>query len=66
MATMQSILDRTRLELGDQPKTFRQEWYGDGVTNRWELDYAPLDADSVIAVVDGTDVSNACEVEEAT
>lgn len=65
MATMQSLLDRTRLELGDQPKTFRQEWYGDGLTNRWELDYAPLDADSVIVTVDGVDVSNTCEVEEA-
>ena len=65
MATMQSLLDRTRLELGDQPKTFRQEWYGDGLTNRWELDYSPLDADSVIVTVDGVDVSNSCEVEEA-
>ncbi len=65
MATMQSLLDRTRLELGDQPKTFRQEWYGDGVTNRWELDYSPLDADSVIVTVDGVNVSNDCEVEEA-
>lgn len=65
MATMQSLLDRTRLELGDQPKTFRQEWYGDGTTNRWELDYSPLDADSVIVTVDGVNVSNDCEVEEA-
>ena len=65
MATMQSLLDRTRLELGDQPRTFRQEWYGDGTTNRWELDYSPLDADSVIVTVQGTDVSEDCAVEEA-
>lgn len=65
MATMQSLMDRTRLELGDQARTFRQEWYGDGVTNRWELDYAPLDAASVIVKVDGVDVSEECEVEEA-
>ena len=66
MATMQSILDRTRLELGDQPKTFRQEWYGDGYTNRWELDYSPVDAPTVIVVVDGTDVSDEVEVEESS
>lgn len=66
MATMQSLLDRTRLELGDQPKTFRQSWFGDGATNRWELDYAPLDAETVVVLVAGQDVSDACSVEEAT
>ena len=66
MATVQSILDRTRLELGDQPKTFRQEWYGDGDTVRWELDYGPVDADSVIVTVDGVNVSDDCEVEESS
>lgn len=66
MATMKTLLDRTRLELGDQAKTFRQHWFGDGVTNRWELDYQPLDSDTVVATIDGVDVSGQCEVEEAS
>lgn len=63
---MQTLLDRTRLELGDQAKTFRQHWFGDGVTNRWELDYQPLDSETVVATIDGVDVSGQCEVEEAS
>ena len=57
---MQTLLDRTRLELGDQAKTFRQHWFGDGVTNRWELDYQPLDSDTVVATIYGVDVSGQC------
>ena len=57
---MKTLLDRTLLELGDQAKTFRQHWFGDGVTNRWELDYQPLDSDTVVATIYGVDVSGQC------
>jgi len=66
MATVQSLVDLVRTELGDTPKSFVMQFMADGTTNRFTLHYAPLDADDVFVSFDGVDVSNDCSVEEST
>ena len=66
MATVQSLVDLVRTELGDTSKSFVMQFVADGTTNRFSLHYAPLDANNVVVTFDGVDVSNACSIEEST
>ncbi len=66
MATLAGLADRLRVELGDLGKSFVTQFTADGTTNRYRLQYAPLDGTSVLVYRNGVDVSDACTVEEAT
>ena len=66
MATIDSLVSRVRMELGDAGKTFVERFVADGSSNRFRIHYAPLDAHEIIVQVDGIDVSNDCAVEEST
>lgn len=47
MATIDSLISRVRVELGDLGKSFVTQFVADGSTNRFRLHYAPLDATTV-------------------
>jgi len=66
MATVQSLVDLVRSELGDTPKSFVMQFMADGTTNRFTLHYSPLDASELFVSFDGVDVSDECSVEEST
>lgn len=66
MATLASLVDRVRLELGDQGKSFVTQFMADGSTNRFDLRYSPIDADTLYVSKDGVDISSSASVEEST
>ena len=66
MATIQSLTERVRLELGDLGKSFVTQFVADGTTNRFKLHYAPLDAPSIVVYADGVDKTANASVEEST
>lgn len=66
MATIQSLSDRVRLELGDLGKTFVSQLTADGTTSRFRIGYSPLDASTLVVTLNGTDISDNCTVEEGT
>jgi len=66
VATISSLVSRVRLELGDLGKAFIEQFVADGTTNRFELHYSPIDAQTVIVKKDGVDVSNTSYIEEST
>jgi hypothetical protein len=66
VATLTSLADRVRLELGDIGKSFVTQFVADGTTNRIKLHYAPLDGHAVHVWKDGVDVSDDVAIEEST
>lgn len=66
MATLLSLVNRVRLELGDQGKSFVSQFMADGSTNRFDLRYSPIDADTLYVAKDGADISSSASVEEST
>ena len=66
MATLSSLVERVRLELGDLGKSFVTQFVADGTTNRFKLHYAPLDGPNVVVLQNGTDISADCLIEEST
>ena len=66
MATLSSLADRLRFEIGDTGKSFVHQTTGDGTTNRFLVPYSPLNGTTLMVYVDNTDVSNAVTVEELT
>jgi hypothetical protein len=66
MASLSSLVDRVRVELGDLGKSFVQQFTADGTTNRFRLHYAPLDGTGVVVFKNGVNISNATSVEEST
>lgn len=67
MTTVNSLIDRVRLELGDQASTFEVSFLGDGSKKRFESGYFPLDATTVVVKVAGVTVaSNQVTIEERT
>ena len=66
MATIASLADRLRSEIGDIPKSFVYQFTADGTTNRFLIPYSPLDGANLIVTKNGTDISADVEVEEAT
>ena len=66
MATLSSLVDRVRLELGDLGKSFVTQFMADGTTNRFQLHYAPIEAPSLQVLANNVDISNASSIEEST
>jgi len=66
VATISSLVSRVRLELGDQGKSFVTQFVADGTTNRFRLNYSPLDANCVVVYQDGENVTSTSYVEEST
>lgn len=66
MATLSSLVERVRFELGDLPKSFVTQFQSDISTNRYRLNYAPVDADQVTVFKNGVDISSQAEIEEQT
>ena len=66
MATISSLVDRVRLELGDVGKSFVTKFVADGTTNRFKLHYAPLDATTVVVYAGTTDITSTSFIEEST
>jgi hypothetical protein len=65
VATNQSVIDRVRLELGDQSTTFDVSVFGNGTATRFETGTYPLDGAALTITVDGVPENNAT-VEERT
>ena len=66
MATINSLVERVRLELGDLGKSFVEQITADGTTNRFDLENAPVDGTSLVVTLNGEDVSEDVSVEERT
>jgi hypothetical protein len=66
VATLSSLAERVRVELGDIAKSFVEQFMADGTTNRFKLHYAPLDGEGVVVQKNGVDISHQCSVEEST
>jgi hypothetical protein len=66
MATLDSLINRVRVELGDLGKSFVTQFVADGSTNRFKLHYSPLDGNGIMVFKNGVDISNECSVEEST
>ena len=66
MATVTSMADRLRYELGDIGRSFVYQFVADGTTNRFLIPYSPLDGANLVINQEGDDVSTTVEVEEAT
>jgi hypothetical protein len=72
MATLDSLVAKVRVELGDLGKSFVSQFVADGSTNRFKLHYAPLDGAGVVvykrSISNGSnvDISNTAHIEEST
>jgi len=66
VATLSSLADRLRFELGDTGKSFVHQAVGDGTTNRFLLPYSPVNGTTLLVYVNGANVSDAVTVEEIT
>jgi len=72
MATIDSLVAKVRIELGDLGKSFVSQFVADGTTNRFKLHYAPLDGEGVVvykrSIANGSNVniSTTAHVEEST
>lgn len=66
MATLSSLVDRVRLELGDLGKSFVVQFMPDGSTNRFQIQYAPIDGPELKVFKNGVDISLSASVEEQT
>lgn len=66
MATLSSLVERVRFELGDLPKSFVTQFISDISTNRYKLSYAPVDATGLTVFKNNVDISDSVSVEEHT
>jgi hypothetical protein len=66
VATTASLVDKVRVELGDQGKSFVTQFVADGTTNRFKIHYSPLDATTVHAWMDNVDVTESVSIEESS
>lgn len=66
MATIISLGDRLRSEIGDIGKSFVYQFIADGTTNRFLVPNSPLDGANLIVTKNNVDISASVEVEEAT
>ena len=64
MATLQSLSNRLRAEIGDTQRSFVETFTGDGIANRFTLTQAPVKGDALVIKVNNVDVSNTAVVEE--
>lgn len=66
MATISSLVDKVRVELGDIGKSFVSQFVADGSTNRFQLHYFPLDdANNIFVYQNGVEQVDAV-VESST
>lgn len=54
MATLSNLVDRVRLELGDQASSYDASIVADGTSVRYEIGHYPVDGPSLKVSVDGT------------
>lgn len=66
MATISSLVDRVRVELGDLGKSFVTQFVADGTTNRFRIHYSPLDGTTVQSWINGVEQTSITSVEEST
>lgn len=66
MATLSTLAERLRSEIGDQGKSFVYQTTADGTTNRFLVPYSPIDGATLLVTVNGLDVSTTVSVEEIT
>jgi hypothetical protein len=67
LATLISLIDRVRLELGDTAKTFAWTTTGISTVTRYQIPYSPVLASSVVVYVNGVAADgDDYEVEETT
>jgi hypothetical protein len=66
VATISSLVSRVRFELGDLGKTFVDQFVADGTTNRFKLNYSPIDAATATVFKNGADVTSTSSIEEST
>jgi hypothetical protein len=66
VATISSLADRLRSEIGDIGKSFVYQFTADGITDRYLVPYSPLDGAGLIVYLNGLDVSSTVAVEEQT
>lgn len=68
MATLSSLVERVRMELGDLGQSFVQTIVCDGTTDRFNLQYSPLNGTTLTVSVNSgagnTDISSTTAVEE--
>ena len=66
MATLSSLADRLRFEIGDTGKTFVHQVVADGTTDRFLIPYSPVNGATLMVYADNVDVSENSVVEELT
>lgn len=66
MAEASSLVARVRIELGDIGKSFVSQFMADGTSNRFRLNYSPLDSSTITVFKNGTDISADCSIEESS
>ena len=66
MATIESLADKLRSELGDIARSFVETLPGDGITKRFELRHAPVQGSTLVIKVGSSDVSSTATIEEQT
>jgi hypothetical protein len=66
VATISTLVDRVRVELGDIGKSFVTRFVADGTTNRFSIHYSPLDGSVVQSWINGVEKTNVTSVEEST
>jgi hypothetical protein len=66
VATLNSLADRLRFEIGDTGKSFVHQIIADGTTDRFLIPYSPVNGATLMVYVDNVDVSNDATVEELT
>lgn len=66
MASIATLADRLRSEIGDIGKSFVYSFVADGTTNRFLIPYSPIDGLNLVVKKNGVDVSTTVEVEENT
>jgi hypothetical protein len=66
VATLASLVERVRLELGDLGQSFVTQFMADGTTNRFQLQYNPIDAAQCRVFQGQTEITDDASVEEST
>jgi hypothetical protein len=66
VATLSTLSDRLRTELGDLGKSFVHQIVADGITNRFLLPYSPVNGAGLVVSANGVDISTTVVVEEHT
>lgn len=66
MATVQSLADRLRTEIGDIGRPFTQSFTATADQTRFQLNYKPIQGSTLVVKVNDVDVSQDCSVDEVT